>query len=968
MTTARWQRISEKLYEAMHLDDEHRIHLLDEVGSCDPEMRREIETLLNAYDKAESTFLHTVDTNSQQMQASVPSMIGQRLGDYRIVELIGEGGMGEVYRAVRDDDQYQQQAAIKLVRAGHDSGFVIRRFKNERQILANLDHPNIAHLLDGGMTDHGVPFLVMELIEGEAIDQYCNGRHLSIAQRLDLFLKVCSAVQFAHQRLIIHRDIKPGNILVTGDGVPKLLDFGIAKILDKETGGGVFEPTVTVFRALTPAYASPEQVRGLPITTAGDVYSLGVVLYELLTGVHPYRQPDSTPEQIARAVCETEPEKPSTAVLRRPRRQGAELRDSNAKLAKRLRGDLDNIVLMSVRKEPNRRYTSVEQFAEDVRRHLRTLPVAASRGSWSYRASKFVKRYRAAVTATAATIVILLAAFFFIIREAHIAREERTRAEQRFNDVRKLANSLIFDIHDSIQDLPGSTPARKMLIERAFAYLDSLSHEPGIDRSLLREMAAGYDKIGDVQGTPFGSNLGDTKAAMESYGKALAVRERLWKSNPNNIEDGLAVAQSQRRIAGMAAFRAEPDAVEKVEQALGAAQSVLIIAPQSRAAFAEVSIDHAMLAAVSDGLGHYQQSLPHARTRLSMLQQQLQTDPNNRALRGSEAVTEGRIGYELEILGFRQEAQQHFDRSLQIAESLASDPMDVERKRIFALMLQWYAGNRFAQGDSRGAFRTLQKAVGILEPLAAADPRNKELNFDLATDVASEGETLSLLGASKQGLLPLERAIAMLESAMARDPADTEPRAALANARIFLGDALASRGENARALENYKKALALWEKMAADSSADRFKAAAALAHARIGSILTKTGKLDEAADELQHALKLVEPLVSNESSIMDSRHAAAETYAGLGDLYRRNAQAPLLSPQQQLEYWKNAQSWYRRSLDMWQHIPDPGVGIPFAPLGISCRRPKAIAAAVAECNGAFAKLQGSTPTVLWQSR
>src|SRR5579863_4322420 len=319
LSPERWRHAKELLATALEMDLDARSVYLDQACVNDPALRVELDRLLAADQQAGGQFLNTPAITTEIAPTSGNSArprVGRRVGPYQIVEEIGAGGMGEVYRAFRADDQYRKQVAIKLVRAGQDSSFVVSRFKNERQILASLDHPNIARLHDGGTTEDGLPYFVMELIDGQPIDQYCAQRGLSVPERLKLFMQVCSAVQYAHQRLIIHRDIKPGNILVASDGTPKLLDFGIAKILDPEAVTGQIEATLTVFRILTPGYASPEQVKGEPITTASDVYSLGVVLYELLTGRHPYRGPSSTPQEIARAVCEVEPERPSTAVRR----------------------------------------------------------------------------------------------------------------------------------------------------------------------------------------------------------------------------------------------------------------------------------------------------------------------------------------------------------------------------------------------------------------------------------------------------------------------------------------------------------------------------------------------------------------------------------------------------------------------------------------------------------------------------
>ena len=306
MTPEHWQQVREVFDRAVPLDSKERATYLDAVCASDSELRHEVESLLFSDREAGTGFLNTPAVDLRQPEHPAATRVGRRIGAYNILEEIGHGGMGEVYRAGRADGQYEKEVAIKLVRGGYDTAAVLDRFRHERQILASLDHPNIARLLDGGTTDEGIPYLVMELIEGIPIDQYCNARDLTVTERLRLFLQVCSAVQYAHQRLVIHRDIKPGNILVTQEGVPKLLDFGIAKILDPLAGS-----ETTIAGPMTPEYASPEQIRNEPITTATDVYSLGVVLYKLVTGRSPYPAGTRTPHEFARAICELEPERPS---------------------------------------------------------------------------------------------------------------------------------------------------------------------------------------------------------------------------------------------------------------------------------------------------------------------------------------------------------------------------------------------------------------------------------------------------------------------------------------------------------------------------------------------------------------------------------------------------------------------------------------------------------------------------------
>jgi len=351
--------------------------------------------------------------------------------------------MGDVYLASRDDDQYRKEVAIKLVQRGFDTDDIRRRFRHERQILATLDHPNIARLIDGGTTETGLPYFVMEYVDGLPLNRYCDERKLNITERLKLFRTVCSAVHYAHQHLVIHRDIKPGNILVTQEGAPKLLDFGIAKILDPDLSQPAGH-TVTELKVMTPEYASPEQVRGEQVTTATDTYSLGVLLYELLTGRRPYRIKSRRPEAVARIICEEEPERPSTAISRveeaakssgasgatvTPESVSAARNEQPEKLRRLLSGDLDNIVLMAMRKEPQRRYASVEQFSEDMRRHLEGLPVIAHKDTFSYRTAKFVRRHKAGVAAAGLILLTLVVGVAATAWQARTVRRERDKAQ-----------------------------------------------------------------------------------------------------------------------------------------------------------------------------------------------------------------------------------------------------------------------------------------------------------------------------------------------------------------------------------------------------------------------------------------------------------------------------------------------------------------------------------------------------------
>jgi eukaryotic-like serine/threonine-protein kinase len=413
----RWDEVKELFALALERDPEERSDFLRQACGADDSLRAEIESLLSSFDDA-PTFLEdcpAADLSSAQSSA----IAGRRIGAYRIIRECGHGGMGIVYLAERADDQYRKRVAIKMLKPGINKDEVLRRFRNERQALAALDHPSIVRLLDGGSTEDGLPYLIMDYVEGVRIDEYCDIHRLSIAERLQLFRTVCLAVQYAHETLVIHRDLKPGNILITKEGVARLLDFGIAKVLNPQWSPDA-TLTRTDWRPMTPEYASPEQVRGEPVTNATDIYSLGVLLYELLTGHRPYRVRSDSPLEIERFVCEEEPEKPSAAVSRidekashdgstrtviTPQMVGEARAIRPEELPRRLRGDLDTIVIKAIRKEPQYRYASAEAFAKDIERHLSGRPIEARKPTLFYRGVKFVHRH----TESLATAILIIA-------------------------------------------------------------------------------------------------------------------------------------------------------------------------------------------------------------------------------------------------------------------------------------------------------------------------------------------------------------------------------------------------------------------------------------------------------------------------------------------------------------------------------------------------------------------------------
>jgi eukaryotic-like serine/threonine-protein kinase len=929
----RWQHVKRVLDDAIAVESADRSLFLDRACDGDSELRREVESLLSAHDKAGSAFLKTDAAVFKGTET--PSRQGIRIGVYQIIKEIGHGGMGEVYLAARADGHFTKEVAIKLVRGGYDSRSVLERFLIERQILASLDHPNIARLLDGGSADDGVPYLVMELIEGTPLDEHCDANRLSITERLKLFLQVCSAVQYAHQRLVIHRDIKPGNILVTKGGIPKLLDFGIAKILDPADGA-----KTTLDRPLTPEYASPEQIRGEPITTASDVYSLGVVLYQLLTGRSPYPGKKSTAHELARAICETDPGRPSSVVIKdrvvrsgesqisaSPQEISAPREGTPARLRRRLAGDLDAIVLKALRKEPQLRYSSVEQFAEDIRRHLEGLPVAATKGSWSYRARKFATRHKAGVAATTAVVLALAVGIALTVREARIARRqaqiasiEKARAEKRFNDVRQFSDSLIFDIHDAIQNLPGATPARRLLLDRALDYLDSVSKDAEGDADLERELAWGYQRIAVVQGSSTESNLGDINASLASDRKALALFEAVAKANPNDTIDQLNVAM-MHRILSFSALT-ELRGQKELEQAMAISGALIKKDPTNPKVKSERALEYQDLGIARDFQGDRPGAVEAYRMNVELKLDILNTTPNYRKIRRGLGVATALYGGALARMGSREEGLKQLDEGIRYLESAPKGEDDVNVQRDLAIARQRRADILLMNGDWEGALKSYREVRETIAPMAKADPQNTMLARDVAAMDYNEGRALAAGGRYKEALPSLQRALTTLGTFPSADKSGDESLRWPGEIEIWLGDVFAGQGNFSRAAEYYRKATAEFgvkdsSTMDADSRSEL-----GTAYAKTGRALLRLGNLQEAAACAQKSLDLMDPAAALARRDIAALYVVADAQSVLGDVAGARAHAPGSGGDRSALLEESA-AWLERAAETWRQIPNP---------------------------------------------
>ncbi len=914
LTPEQWHKIKDLLATVIQLPAQDRPAYLDKACVGDAALRAELESLIAAHEIAQEGHFerHPLSTglgnypDDDLGQSS--KFVGQDFGAYRIDAEIGRGGMGKVYRAQRADDRFSKKVAIKLLDGAALSERSLRLFRHEREILANLEHPNIARLLDAGENEDGVPYFVMEYVDGQPIDVYCDAHRLTIEQRLLLFLKVCSAVHYAHQNLVIHRDIKPANILVTENGEPKLLDFGIAKIDDANAN----TRTLTAWRVLTPAYASPEQLLGRPLNIATDVYSLGLVLYELLTGRYAYGERQSALE-LQRAILEEDPQRPSAVIFRLPTKtdecataekiSGAR-QLTPQKLHSALLGDLESIVLKAVRKEPSQRYVSVERFMEDIESYLHGLPVRARQGTMTYRFRKFVLRNRTAVIAGGLICVLLVTGIVLILREARIARLQQARAERRFNDVRKLANSLLFELHDTIQDLPGSTPARKLIVERSLQYLDSLSSESGNDPGLLRELATAYERVGELQGQPLANNLGETTNSLASYRKALRLRQRLGDRPTAEWRDRLSLAGSYRQMAeDLMAVANKQDALTDLQNAVTITESMAKARPNDLNVLYELGSDYEALSGIQGG--------DFSQKALATEERILSIDPKNISAQRARANDIFHIANGQMDAGHTTEALDSFQDALQAFLML---PAPRDRRRAAAVYNQM--GMLYDRtSDQKLSLESHRKALDIYKKLVSEDPKNALFRQGLAISYVNVGDQESKYGRLADSLADINNGLTIMKAIVEADP-NSDQRGILAQIHNDLGDVFARFRKFAEAIREYRIAIQIVETIDPHGSTGETRGEIAEYKVRIADSERLAGDLTAATADFQEALTLSVPQLGSQDE--RPRRCAAKAYAGLADI--EVAKASGLADRPKQRHWEQAVQLYRRSLDAGKKV------------------------------------------------
>jgi serine/threonine protein kinase len=935
-----WNRVQSLFLSVADLSPEDQARQLDAACLGDLELRAEVDSLLQS-DGDDAGIISSTIANEAAMLFGAAALIGDRLGSYRVVKAIGRGGMGDVFLAVRDDDQFQKQVAIKVVRRGMDTADVLRRFQHERQILANLDHPYIARLLDAGTTFDGRPFFVMEYIEGQPLQVFCSEHDHDTRARCLLFVRILEAVAHAHRNLVVHRDLKPANIFVTSDGSPKLLDFGVAKLLAEDSGPGV--TGASPGRLFTPEYASPEQVHGLPVSTAADIYSLGAVLYELLTGQRAQPVATLTPSEIERAICHTEVTRPSL-------------------VTPDLDSDLDNIVLMAMRKEPERRYPSVERFSDDIHRYLSGRPVLARQDSFWYRARKFIRRNRKEVAGVALIFASLVAALAISLSQASEAKSarrvaereraraeasfeqaelaraaesqqrlnanqqrdeavvERARAEQRLAQLLALADKTLFGIHDAVAKLPGATEARRVLVRTTLDYLETIENDHGLDDRMRLALSAGYARIAAIQGDPTRPSLGDFEGARGSYQKAETLLAPLYTGRDNDPDVIARWLEVEAGLAGLySAHFDHPQGIQRYLRLLPIAHRLAVLRPSDRQAVRQEASIHGDLA-VALQAGDPIASADHANRQIAILTALAGRFPEDRDLQQELGASLSSLATSTQAFGNLTQSAEYFERSIRIREQfLEVEPNNVLVQRNLMVAYGNYATllgipwspnlGRFA--DARTYCR---KSVAIARRLVNADTEDKNARYDLAVSLARLGMVEPDAEHVAESLQSLEEGLAILVPVIKANPNSPTIAGEVGLMRQYAAYRLLSLDQPGAAAEQFRQGLSELESM----------------HSANPGLTT--GIPVAIADE--EGLARIYAAQGDRAAALVYAHRAvdrAERYAALAPErptpqgHLGKAYFELASVERTLTDWDRAGEAAERAASVWKAIRDPGV-------------------------------------------
>jgi len=777
---ARWSAMEAIFHEALSAKEPARSALLTQRCAGDTTLMAELRSLLEACEAEE---IHRLSVSAESVEP------GTSVGSYVIDSLIGRGGMGSVYRAHRSDGQFEQHVAIKIIDTPLVTDFFRERFRAERQMLARLTHPYIARLLDGGVTEQGELYLVMELVEGVSITEFCTQQGLGMHALLRLFQKVCEAVQYAHRNLIVHRDLKPDNILVMADSTPRLLDFGTAKIILPLSEGLHADATRSGMQAFTPRYASPEQVLGQSISTASDTYSLGVLLYVLLTGKAPYDLVNFSTEEMVRVICHQRPQKPSSV--------------TSSSVGK-LDADLDAIVLMALRKEPEERYSTVEHLSADVQAWLEQRPVDARRGNFRYRAGRFIRRNTLAIAGAAMLLATAVAGVAGIAWQAHVAQVQRLKAQAQSEDLRQLSVSLLTELDEAIKQLPGSTSAQKLLVTRVLEHLDRMSKNGDPDKPTALNLADAYTRVGNLEGNPYDQNIGDAAGGLVSINKAVSLTEHWKAKDPSDLDTLHAFAyakQSQSEILfGMGRT------VEAVEAMKLAASAYTALAARADATPGRMSDASSVYGSLGDELGMLGKgtlsdtagALAAYRTALEYQKKALRLDPNwPRSLR-TLPVALLKIG-NMEFSTDPWEGVRQFKAALEAMDHYPpAEKGSFNYKRNYSAILR-RLGVALTEVQQYGpAIESFETAKATNEEQVKADPQDTRSRIDLVTTLDNEalvfealandsGHASERIKNRRQAKLLLEQMMALFQEITKRNPQDVSNLENLAHTQVRIG-------------------------------------------------------------------------------------------------------------------------------------------------------------------------------------